>query len=226
MRRVEAALFWFGMALLLVWGASQLYRIMGSQLAIAQFEAPEPVGVKIDFPQPVDPSLGTQADLRSWSAKRVSAYFDSLAKKADPPIAILRVSRIGLKVPVFNGTDDLTLDRGVGRILGTAQVGGAGNLAIAGHRDGFFRSLQDIARGDLIELVQPQHTDTYVVRQIRIVRPEDVSVLGSTTVPTLTLVTCFPFYYIGHAPKRLIVTAHLKPSRHAIMAVGHAISPG
>jgi sortase A len=121
-------------------------------------------------------------------------------------------------VPVFDGTDDLTLNRGVGRIIGTAQVGGSGNLAIAGHRDGFFRALQDVARGDLIELVQSRHTDSYIVGQIRVVTPENISVLGRTAVPTLTLVTCFPFYYIGHAPNRFVVTAHLKPSRHAIMA--------
>src|SRR5262249_45984864 len=212
------------LALLMVWGAFQFHSVIGSQLAIARFEADETANLKVNFPTPVDPDLGTQADLRSWSSKRASSYIDSLAKKTDTPIAILRVSRIGLKVPVFNGTDDLTLNRGVGRIIGTAQVGGAGNLAIAGHRDGFFRALQDIARGDSIELVQSRRTDTYIVRQVRVVTPNDISVLGPTTVPTLTLVTCFPFYYIGHAPRRYIVTAHLKPSRHAVMAADHKTS--
>ena len=218
MRRDEAIPFWFAMALLTAWGASQAHRVIGSRLVIAQFEADKTADLKIDFPPPVDPDLGTHADVRSWSTQRVSAHLDRLKKKTEAPIAILRISRIGLKVPVFNGTDELTLNRGVGRIIGTAQVGGSGNIAIAGHRNGFFRALQDVARGDLIEVVQPQHTDTYIVRQTQVVTPEDVSILGQTTAPTLTLVTCFPFYYIGHAPKRFVVTAHLKPSHHAIMA--------
>ena len=218
MRRGEAILFWLGMAMLTVWGAFQFHSVIGSRLPVAQFDTDETANLKIGFPPPVDPDLGTYADLRSWSTQRVSAYLDSLKKKTEAPIAILRISRIGLKVPVFDGTDELTLNRGVGRIIGTAQVGGSGNVAIAGHRDGFFRALQNVARGDLIEVVQSQHTDTYIVRQTQVVAPEDVSVLGPTTTPTLTLVTCFPFYYIGHAPKRFVVTAHLKPSHHAIMA--------
>ena len=158
---------------------------------------------------PTDPLLGMPVDFHLWSAKRISAYEDSLAKKTDAPLAILRIPKINLEVPIFNDTDDLTLNRGVGRILGTAQIGMSGNLGIAGHRDGFFRGLQDIAPGDVLELVRPQHSDRYAVSQIRIVAPEDTSVLNPTAVPTLTLVTCFPFYFVGHAPKRYIVVAQL-----------------
>jgi sortase A len=88
-------------------------------------------------------------------------------------------------------------------------------LGIAAHRDGFFRGLRSIARGDLIELVRPGHTDQYKVREIRIVKPEDVYVLAPTSTPTLTLVTCYPFYYVGHAPKRYIVTASLENARQS-----------
>jgi sortase A len=140
----------------------------------------------------------------------VEAYKDSLVKKGDRPLAVLRIPKIHLEVPVYNDTDDLTLNRGVGRILGTARVGKGGNLGIAGHRDGFFRGLKDLAPEDEIELVRIGQSDTYVVDKIRIVKPEDVSVLAPMRVPTLTLVTCYPFYYVGSAPQRYIVTASMK----------------
>jgi sortase A len=140
----------------------------------------------------------------------VAAYKDSLVKKGDRPLAVLRIPKIHLEVPVYNDTDDLTLNRGVGRILGTAQIGKEGNLGIAGHRDGFFRGLKDLATHDEIELVRIDKVDTYVVEKIQIVNPEDVSVLDPTRVPSLTLVTCFPFYYVGSAPQRFIVHASIK----------------
>jgi sortase A len=127
----------------------------------------------------------------------------------DAPLAVLRIPKINLEVPVFNGTDDLTLNRGVGRIVGTAQVGAGGNLGIAGHRDSFFRGLKDVAKGDVIELARAEQTDVYVIDGIQTAKPEDVSVLKSTPKPSLTLVTCFPFHYVGSAPKRYIVRASL-----------------
>src|SRR5258707_15753651 len=133
--------------------------------------------------------------------------------KADLPHGIIFFRKIKLVVPVFNHTDDLTLNRGIGRILGTAQIGQLGNLGIAGHRDGFFRGLKDIGLDDIVELMRPGRTDRYVITQVQIVNPEDVSVLASTPTPTLTLVTCFPFYYVGNAPQRYVVTASYQTSR-------------
>jgi sortase A len=95
----------------------------------------------------------------------------------------------------------------VGRIKGTAWVDTDGNLGIAGHRDGFFRPLKDIQIGDSMDLQTAGGTVTYEVSSIEIVEPEDVSVLSPTLERTLTLVTCYPFYYVGHAPKRFIVKA-------------------
>jgi LPXTG-site transpeptidase (sortase) family protein len=89
----------------------------------------------------------------------------------------LNIPKIHLEVPVFEGTDDLTLDRGVGRIVGTAHPGQPGNIGIAGHRDGFFRGLKDIAPGEEIELRVHDAVATYVVDQITVVTPQDVSVL-------------------------------------------------
>jgi sortase A len=154
-----------------------------------------------------DPASGAEVDFTLWSAKRVESFKDSLFKKGDRPLAVLRIPKIQLEVPVYNDTDDLTLDRGVGRILGTAKVGEAGNLGIAGHRDGFFRGLKDLTPGDEIELLRTERRDTYVVDKIQIVYPEDVSVLKPTRGPSLTLVTCFPFYYVGRAPQRFVVHA-------------------
>ena len=143
------------------------------------------------------------------------------------PLAVLRIPKINLEVPVFNDTDDLTLDRGVGRILGTAQVGGPGNLGIAGHRDGFFRGLKDIEIGDTIELQRPGGTDRYRVSQLQIVAPTDVYVLNASSKPTLTLVTCYPFYYVGSAPKRYVVTASTENSSlRNQMANGVSITTG
>jgi sortase A len=154
-----------------------------------------------------DSASGSLPDFSSWSVKRIQAYRDSLVKKVDQPLAVLRIPKIRLEVPLYNDTDDLTLDRGVGRILGTSQVGAVGNLGIAGHRDGFFRGLEDLAVGDEIELQRTDRPDIYVVEKIQIVNPEDVSVLNPTRESSLTLVTCFPFHYVGSAPQRFVVHA-------------------
>ena len=105
------------------------------------------------------------------------------------------------------GTDDRTLDRAVGHIEDTAQPGTDGNSGIAGHRDGFFRGLKDIVPGDAIELDTLQGKDVYRVERTWVVDPEDVSVLDPTPARALTLVTCYPFYFVGSAPQRFIVRA-------------------
>jgi len=208
-QKTERMLVVTGLLLLTVWLGARLHSTISSRMAIAELEAENVSASSSTASELPDPALGVPVDFRQWSAKRVSAYKESLVKKADAPLAILRIPKINLEVPVFNDTDDLTLNRGVGRILGTAQVGTPGNLGIAGHRDGFFRGLQNIVPGDVLELVRPGHSDRYAVSQIQIVSPEDTSVLNPTAEPTLTLVTCFPFYFVGHAPKRYIVTASL-----------------
>jgi sortase A len=126
------------------------------------------------------------------------------------PTALLDIPKLRLRVPVFDGTDDLTLNRGVGRIIGTAKPDQIGNMGVAGHRDGFFRGLKDVAVGDAIDLETPNANRTYVVDQVKVVSPDDVSVLKSTSTPSLTLVTCYPFYFVGDAPMRYIVSASLK----------------
>ncbi|HET7106974.1 MAG TPA: class D sortase [Candidatus Acidoferrum sp.] len=206
-RRVERFVLAIGFALLLVWVAARLHGTLASRVAIARFQAEEAGMFAENVSPSADPILGTRVDFSLWAANRIAAYETSLTQDKDKPLAILRVPKLSLEVPVFDGTDDLALNRGVGRIQGTSQIGQVGNVGIAGHRDGFFRGLKDIVPGDTVELDWGGRTEQYVVRQIQIVDPEDTAVLNSTLTPTLTLVTCFPFYYLGSAPQRYIVTA-------------------
>lgn len=128
---------------------------------------------------------------------------------ADPslPIAVLRMASLGLEVPVYSDVSELNLNRGAGWIEGTAAPDTGGNMAVAAHRDRHFRPLKDIQVGDLLELESLTGYSEFRVSSIVIVDPEDVSVLDDTTLPTLTLVTCYPFYFIGNAPQRYIVQA-------------------
>jgi sortase A len=120
-----------------------------------------------------------------------------------------------LDVPVFEGTDELTLNRGAGRIAGTARLGEQGNIGIAAHRDGFFRGLKDVRPGDRIELAQPRRKFVYTVDNIAVVDPGDSTVLHARPRASLTLVTCYPFYFIGVAHQRYIVQASLANSEQA-----------
>jgi len=152
---------------------------------------------------------GSEPDYSLWSEKRVQDYQESLKQRDDAPLAILSIDKLGLKVPVYNGTDEINLNRGAGRIKGTARVDAAGNLGIAAHRDGFFRVLKDVEVGDTIDMLTHKGKREFVVSSINIVDPSDVSVLAPTEDPTITLVTCYPFYFVGHAPKRYIVKGKL-----------------
>ena len=108
---------------------------------------------------------------------------------------------------VLEGTDETQLDRAVGHIEGTARPGESGYLGIAGHRDGYFRGLRRIEPGASIKLTTLDGVAIYEVASIEVVTPTDVEVLEPTEEPTLTLVTCYPFYYVGDAPKRYVVRA-------------------
>jgi len=146
-------------------------------------------------------------DLSLWDPKRISAWRSSLIEPAPPPLAVLRVPKIGLEVAVLPGTDDFTLNRSVGHIDDTALPGTDGNSGIAGHRDGFFRGLKDVSTGDAIELDTLQGEEVYRVERVWVVYPDDVTVLDATPTRSLTLVTCYPFYHVGPAPQRYIVRA-------------------
>jgi LPXTG-site transpeptidase (sortase) family protein len=154
-----------------------------------------------------------RADQTLWSAERVRAHsaaleLDSTGTDLRPPIeGVLRVPTLDLEVVVYEGSGERALDRGAGRIDGTPPLGSAGNVGIAAHRDGFFRSLKDIEVGDEILVELARETLRYEVVKILIVKPEDTWVLAPTDEPTLTLVTCYPFYFVGPAPERFIAQA-------------------
>jgi sortase A len=120
----------------------------------------------------------------------------------------IEIPRINVSVVVLQGTTSQTLRLGVGHIKGTALPGEPGNIGIAGHRDTYFRALKDIHKDDEIELQTINGIARYGVDWIRITAPSDAGILAPTTESSLTLVTCYPFYYIGAAPKRFIVHAH------------------
>lgn len=212
MARLERMFFKTGLALLVVWGVAALHGIVLSRAALAQFHANQTAQSGANISIQREMASGLEVNLASWSIKRVQAYKENFLRKVDAPLAVLHIPKIQLEVPVFNGTDVLTLNRGVGRIVGTARIGAGGNLAIAGHRDGFFRGLKDLSRGDVIELARPDRSDFYVIDAMQIVSPKDVSVLAATPAPSLTLVTCFPFYFVGSAPQRYIVRASFRSS--------------
>jgi sortase A len=113
-----------------------------------------------------------------------------------------------MRAMIVNGTTATTLRRAVGHIEGTPLFASGGNVGLAAHRDTFFRGLGDIRRGDIIEIDTLQGAYEYVVDATRIVGPDDTSVLDASERPTLTLVTCYPFDYVGPAPRRFIVQAY------------------
>lgn len=206
-RKLQRALLSLGGALLALYFIAAIHHLLFSRLALWEFAAAQEV------PSTTTPAIEEGANFSLWSPKRIQAYKSSLVAKIDRPIAVLSIHRLLLTAPIFDGTDDMTLNRGLGRIAGTARMGGDGNIGIAGHRDGFFRVLKDIVSGDSIEIATPESQDTYVVDRIDIVDPANITVLRPRDLAGITLVTCYPFYYVGDAPNRYVVHASLKQRR-------------
>lgn len=203
--KLERLLLFFGILLVSVYVANRVYGAIYSHASIQSFWAHE-----------ASPQIVVEAqsiwhsgvpDFRLWSQKRIRAYQTSLAAIVSPPLGVLEISAIQLRVPVLEGTDELTLDRAVGHIPGTAPLGETGNIGIAGHRDGFFRGLKDVHVGETIDVYTQRGRSRYAVDEIQTVSPDDVSVLAPRAKPSLTLVTCYPFYFVGSAPLRYIVHA-------------------
>jgi len=190
-----------------VWIAGRVSGRVGAQKEIGRFETARKAAVA-RLPE-------DRPDLTLWSPARIKAWKESFGKQSPPPLAVLRISKIDLTVAVLEGTDDWTLNRAVGHIEDTARPGEKGNCGIAGHRDGFFRGLKDIAVGDEMELTTLSGRESYRVESIRVVGPDDVWVLDPTPEPEITLVTCYPFYFVGSAPQRYIVRAERSPAARA-----------
>lgn len=204
LRLIEVGSLTAGAALILVFAGARLDSSIARRAQLAAFELGRTQATRAVPEATVDQSL--------WSPERIAKYRQSLGQAVSPPLAVLRIPRIGLEVPVLAGVDELTLNRGVGHIPSTSAPGEAGNVALAGHRDGFFRGLKDLAVGDRLELELPDGTLGYTVDSLEVVDPTEVRVLEPTPAPALTLVTCYPFYFVGKAPKRFIVRAYGPPN--------------
>jgi len=181
-----------GGAYLLFLGASDLFDSRAGQAEAARaFEEPVP-----DTPE-------TYAATRPAGLHVVNRG-DTLAK--------LKIPRLDAELYVVEGDGHKELRRGPGHLAGTAMPGENGNCVIAGHRDTHFRVLKDIRAGDDIILQTAAGQFLYRVKRTRIVSPENTSALAPTSTAELNLITCYPFYYVGSAPKRFIVEAQLAGS--------------
>jgi len=182
--------------------------------AYPHFVTPDPFDWQDDEP-PLAPAVFT-----SMSAAQDRASFPADGGATPPessqelpagseslPIALLSIARVGLQVPVFADTSERNLNRGAGWVEGTAAPDDNGNIAIAAHRDGYFRALKDVALGDVLVLESMVRERNYQVTEISIVDPGDTSSLFATGTAAVTLVTCYPFYFVGHAPQRYVVRA-------------------
>jgi sortase A len=153
-------------------------------------------------------------EARKFQAEQTAAFERASASHLAPArvsagslLGMLDVPRLKLSTPVIEGDDDQTLDRAAGHLPDTPLPWEHGNSAIAAHRDGLFRPLKDVKVGDEIRFRTTRDEYRYRVTGTSIVQPDDVSVLEPRSPATLTLITCYPFYYVGSAPKRFIVHA-------------------
>ncbi len=212
-RVVEKSLLVIALLLLGSYVMARIYHSVLSRVEVWRFASQE----RVDQPG-LEPThrliwpAQEETNPNLWSPGRVMAFWESLSRQFAPPIGVLRVPKINLEVAVLEGTDEWTLNRAVGRIIGTARMGEQGNVGIAGHRDGFFRGLKELQVGDTLHLVTPEKTEIYTVDRILIVDPQAVHLLGPRPEPSITLVTCYPFYYVGSAPERYVVQGLLKNS--------------
>jgi sortase A len=153
--------------------------------------------------QPASPPLPAQAE--ADRARAVSFGIDGLAGS---PLGRIEISSIGVAAMIMEGVDGRTLRHAIGHIPGTPLPGQPGNVALAGHRDTFFRGLRNIHKDDEINLTTLHGSYRYRVDSTQVVEPKDTEVLDNSVDDILTLVTCYPFYFVGPAPKRFIVRAH------------------
>jgi sortase A len=188
---LEAACWCIGVTLLLTYGLTRADAELGRSRDVARIEQLR------------------EPDYRSWSASRVRAYQASLTEGTGTLLGVVAIPSLKLEVPLYDDTSELHLNRGAGLIEGMSRPGSPGNVGIAGHRDGFFRVLRDIKQGETIEVRTPTKLFRYRVSQVIVVPATDARLLASTARPMVTLVTCYPFYFVGNAPQRFVVRAAL-----------------
>lgn len=162
----------------------------------------------------IESHLGQTAAAREFSrtaAVPASPRYNPI--RTGDTIARLSIPRLHTNLYVIEGDDDSELRKGPGHLPGSAMPGANGNVVIAGHRDTHFRVLKDIREGDEVTLTTGTNEYRYRVSGTSVVSPADTSSLQSSSNPILHLVTCYPFYWVGAAPKRFVVEARLAESR-------------
>jgi sortase A len=152
-------------------------------------------------------ALEVVPEMRSWSDGARARYRAAAEQQPGTVLALLHAPDVDLTVPVYASYSELNLDRGAAIIDGMAYPQELGHIGIAGHRDGYFRALRDLRLGATLSLETPDGAQRYVVDDLRVVDPTEIAWLQETESPRLTLVTCYPFHYVGDAPQRYLVRA-------------------
>lgn len=215
MKLLESCCWGLGAALVFTHLTATLWAQHGYQSALDAFEESRagvaqsaPVAGVDDLRHPgLDYATPDQSE---WSAERIRQYAEARWDVPLTPEAVIRIASLELEVPVFPGATEASMTRGAGRITGSPRFGEPGNVSVSSHRDGFFRKLKDIRVGDEIVVDTRVASYRYVVEEIRVTDPTDTVVLWPGDVPELTLVTCYPFNFIGRAPQRFVVRAELR----------------
>lgn len=155
-----------------------------------------------------------------WEAENASASVAVPTTSGDgPAVTLLLIPKINLQAAILEGTNNRSLLLAPGHVEQTAWPGEPGNAVVAAHRDTFFRDLHELSPGDNIYVRRSGHKYAYVVTKSTIVASNDLNVTQPTSDTRLTLITCYPTYYIGPAPQRLIVVAELQaPETHGLSA--------
>jgi len=213
----EVSSYVIGLSLLLyafvAWANGQIDNQLATRSFMAQKSGVETViaqetSVKENGAVQSSADVSYEVDFASWSEKRIVAWRAALSEKGPDAFAMLSVPSAGISVPVFEGADERNLNAGAAWIEGTDKPGfDYGNTGIAGHRDGFFRGLRNVKIGEPILLLAGGEELVYRISDISIVEPTNIEVLLPQQEELITLVTCYPFYFVGHAPQRYIVQA-------------------
>jgi sortase A len=206
-RALEYGAWAVGAALLLLYGGGRLWLEASRADALDALRAAA-VAAPGDAAAAESQREAAAVDQSLWSSARMRAFAESL-RSPGLPVGALLIPSLGLEVPIYPGATELNLNRGAAHIEGTAPLAPSGNVGIAAHRDGFFRGLEHVRIGEEIVLEVEGRPLRYQVVDLSIVQPTDVHVLDPTPTPSVTLVTCYPFYFVGSAPERYIVRAEL-----------------
>jgi sortase A len=227
LRWLERVLIATGIVCLSWWGIDRMQRLHYEQvyakafeqaLATASSASPGDIVLPADDASSVPPLATAPSslagDLLVGSGNAIPSNRVARTEIGAGMLGILEVPRLGLSAPVIEGDDARALRRGAGHLPDTPHPWEPGNSAIAGHRDGLFRPLKGIRVGDEVRVRTLEGELLYRVSDTSIVMPTDLSVLEPTDTQTLTLITCYPFSYIGNAPKRFIVRAERVPGQN------------